>query len=190
MDLKKTNLNEQFKFLLARQDILAYIVMAVVILLVAIKFHSFQLGKINRAKNRIVEENKKNDLISNIGKVERKILPYREFLSRKEQMEIINDVSRIAREIGVKVNSIQPLAVSKEDGFTKISFSLSLEATYHKLGKFINRLERSQMFLRMERLNLAPIATSAQRVLKSGYNVSLDDTILRGNLTLSILYLE
>ncbi|MDD4909980.1 MAG: type 4a pilus biogenesis protein PilO [Candidatus Omnitrophica bacterium] len=182
---KKINVNEQLKLLLARQDILAYIVMALIILFVSTKFYSFQTQKVERAKEAQSEENKKVDLLGGLVKIEQEAGPYQQFFSRREQVDIINEISGIARQEEVKVSSIQPLEIAKEKAFTREGFSISLEAKYHSIGRFVNRLERSGSFFRIEKLSLAQQSRWSGKPDKQP-----EERVITATMQLTMLYVE
>lgn len=182
---KKININEQFKLLLARQDILAYIVMALIVLFASTKFYSFQMQKVERAREEQTEENKKVDLLGGLVKIEQEAGPYQQFFSGREQVDIINEISGIARQEEAKVSSIQPLEITKEKAFTRASFSISFEAKYHSIGRFVNRLERSGSFFRIEKLSLAQQSRRGAKPDKKS-----EDNLITANMQLTMLYLE
>lgn len=154
MDLKTTNINEQLKLLSSRQDLLAYFVLAGVLIFSAVKFSSIQKEKVDDLNRQVAEETNKNEVVERISVVEKELQPYKSFFSEKQEAEIINTISNLARDMGVKIISLTPSQVTKEGEFIKRSFDLACDASYHNLGKFVGKLETCPLFIRIEDLNM------------------------------------
>lgn len=91
-------------------------------------------------------EIKKNAVLENIGRLEKKIDDYKTLLPKRDVGETINTINNLARGAAIKIVSIRPLAAEERTAnYVKSSFEISLSASsYHALGKFISNLESYQ----------------------------------------------
>jgi hypothetical protein len=90
-------------------------------------------------------EAKKNEVLVEINIMERKIDSFGKLLTRKDASTAMNAVGNIAKETGIKIVSIKPEPEQKFPDYTKLLFTLIINADgYHSLGKFISRLESSE----------------------------------------------
>lgn len=90
-------------------------------------------------------EIKKNAVLQNIGRIERRIADYKAMLPQRDPSEAINAVNDIARACDVKIVSIRPAVSEEKAGYVISGFEASLSApSYHALGRFISSLENYQ----------------------------------------------
>lgn len=121
--------------------------LAVIILafIIAGNIHKQQTKEIESLKSKKNMETKNNAAIENIGKLEKSINAYKNLLVKKDVSSVINTVSNIAKESGVKIISVRPVSEKKYPDYIKFPFSLMLSAAdYHTLGGFISRIESYQ----------------------------------------------
>ncbi len=82
------------------------------------------------------------------------------FLSKDDSSFLISEINRVAKEIGLRLNTISPQGLKdiggkKQDDFYYIPISLTFATGYHSLGRFINRLEKLEFSLRFEDVKLS-----------------------------------
>ncbi len=118
---------------------LAVVLLAII---VALGIYSKQARDIELLKNTKEVESKKNVVLDNIGKLEKRVDAYRELLKNKDTESIIGSISDMAKESGVKIISIKPETRQKYQDYVKLPFSLVVNSfEYHSLGDFISRIE-------------------------------------------------
>ena len=104
--------------------------------------HKQQTKQIESLKSNNNMETKKNTAIENIGKLEKSINVYKNLLVKKDASSVINTISNIAKESGVKIISVRPVSEKRYPDYIKSPFSLMLSAAdYHTLGRFISKIE-------------------------------------------------
>lgn len=76
---------------------------------------------------------------------------------------ILENLSRLANENGMKIDNIKPLSdqerlVSEKKGRSYLALPIELQAKagYHNLGKFLNRLERGEIFFKIKDFTVTP----------------------------------
>jgi Tfp pilus assembly protein PilO len=151
IDLQKTinNLFEAHKSLILN---LAFILLS---LFIANKLLKSQLKEIDALKAKKETEFKRSGVIITISSMEKKVAAYKILLPRKDPSSLINTVTTVAKESGVKIESIRPVQEQKFDDYTKVPFSVLLLApSYNSLGRFISKIENHQDFLMVDSLNI------------------------------------
>ena len=141
IDFKKINLNQIISF-----------VILIAVLLIALKIFQSQ-GKKNTQIILIQNEQKKrNEILLRIADQKKKHELYRETFRPRDNREIINRITNLAKADGVCINSLKPQeglfggrkAISQI--YNKKFFNLAIEVdSYHQLGKFISSLESDPM---------------------------------------------
>lgn len=110
----------------------------------------FISGKIYQQQNKTIESLrqqkeeviKKNEVLSNISVLEKRVGLYANLFNKKDADYSINTIGNVARESNIKITSIKPSAEQKSGQYTKVPLDLSVSAPgYHALAKFISRVE-------------------------------------------------
>lgn len=68
---------------------------------------------------------------------------------------LVKEAVALAEASGVQLTSITQEPPQQVEPFTRLAVSLQFNASYHELGGLLDRLERSDHFIRVERLRLA-----------------------------------
>jgi len=121
--------------------------LAVIIIafMIASNIYKQQTREIESLKSKSNTETKKNTVIENISKLEKSIGTYKNLLAKKDAGSVINTVSNIAKESGVKIVSVKPIAEQKHTDYIKFPLNLVLSVpNYHTLGSFISKIESYQ----------------------------------------------
>ena len=101
----------------------------------------------------LAEIKQKNELLANIKQVSVKIKNNENVISkRKDESWLINKISSIANEAKVNVVSVEPQRKISVGDYEKISVKVDLVCSYHRLGRFISRLENSPELLKIDSL--------------------------------------
>lgn len=116
--------------------------------------HKQQSKETESLKSRNSMETKNNAVVENIGKLEKSLAAYKNLLAKKDAGSVINTLSNIAKESGVKITSVRPLPEQRYPDYIKSPFNLVLSApNYHALGKFISKIESYQDVYIVEAIN-------------------------------------
>ena len=67
---------------------------------------------------------------------------------------LAQEVVARAQKIGVQLTSITQDAPQQLDQYTRLAVNLQLTASYHQLGAFLDEVESSPYFIRVERLSV------------------------------------
>lgn len=67
---------------------------------------------------------------------------------------LVQHAATLAREAGVELAAISPENPQSVQSFTRLSVTLSFEAAYHQVGRFLDAIEQSGYFIRVERLTI------------------------------------
>jgi len=103
------------------------------------KNQSMEIVSVNENKE---SEEKKNTVLEEISRLERKMDDIKKFINNKDVLLTINTLSDIAKEASVRIASFKPLPEQDFPNYKRYPFELTLESgSFHNLGKFINSLE-------------------------------------------------
>ncbi|MCX5707177.1 MAG: type 4a pilus biogenesis protein PilO [Candidatus Omnitrophica bacterium] len=117
----------------------------IIALIVATNLYKKQLANTELLKVKISEEEKKNQILENIGQLDNKINSYRKLLVKREVSLVMSDISNLAKDTGVKIISIKPGEEEHLANYDKSIFDLTITVpNYDMLGGFINKVETYQ----------------------------------------------
>jgi len=75
---------------------------------------------------------------------------------------VLGELNAICRECGVALTSLMPEKEAADAGaFQKVFWKVTLVGPYHRVGLFLNRLEKARYFLAVEDFALAPAKDGA-----------------------------
>lgn len=87
-------------------------------------------------------ELKKNDVLSEISRLEKTIKLYKNLLSKKDVSSVMNTISNIARDSNVILISIKPESEENQPLYIRSPFILVIGTdSFHAIGKFISMIE-------------------------------------------------
>lgn len=126
-------------------------------LLVAFRIYTGQEKEIAGLKQQKENEIKKNMLLEDIQRLEKKLTSYKEFLNKKDVSESIRKLSNVAKVSTVNIISLTPQEAEQTPYYTLYPFNLTILAQdYHFLAKFINKLEKDDDIYMIKLLSIAP----------------------------------
>ncbi|MDI6605997.1 MAG: type 4a pilus biogenesis protein PilO [Candidatus Omnitrophota bacterium] len=126
-------------------------------LLIAFRIYMGQDKEITGLKQQKENEVKKNIVLEDIEKLEKKLNSYKKFLNKKDILESIRKLSNIAKSSSVNIISLIPQEVKETPDYTLYPFNLSILAqNYHTLAKFINKLEKDDDVYMIDLLSITP----------------------------------
>ena len=75
---------------------------------------------------------------------------------------IVRDLVTLAQQAGIQLTSItQEAPQPSAQQLTRVAVAVQFSASYHQLGTFLDAIERSKRFIRVERLNIARVDPAA-----------------------------
>ena len=75
---------------------------------------------------------------------------------------LVNQVVALGEQAGLKFPTIDREAPQELPQYTRLAVTLQFRATYHQLGTFLDRVERSSHYFRVERLDVVRPGSAAQ----------------------------
>jgi Tfp pilus assembly protein PilO len=124
------------------KNALLNLVVILIALIIASNIYKTQNRQVESLKAKKENETKKNTVLEEISNLEKKINAYKTLLPKKDAGVIINNLTDIARQSGVKIGAIRPESEQSFTDYVKLPISLEISASdYHKFGKFISVVE-------------------------------------------------
>jgi len=119
---------------------------AIIILAMIITYNIYkrQTAILKSLKQQIDIETKKNDALSNIDQLEKRINAYKNYLGKKDLSLIIARIDGLAKDSNIKIFSFTPQPARDYPVYIKYPFSLTIAAKdYRCLSEFISKIEDS-----------------------------------------------
>ena len=69
---------------------------------------------------------------------------------------LVNEAMSLGERVGLQLSAIAQESPQEIQQFTRLAVTLELGASYHALGMFLDQLEHSGSFIRVERLEVSP----------------------------------
>jgi len=142
--------------------------MAIILLaiIIGVKIYQGQESQIKSLKKQTQTEIKSNEVFKNLTLLDDKVNAYKRSLKIKNTGEVMNTVSEIAKNMGLKIDSIRPMGEAAGDDYVKFSVSAVIRAkNYNQIGEFMNRLENDNAFFTVDSFRLSQNAQEKGLVL-------------------------
>ena len=165
MDLKKIN-----QFFLRHTNINCGIIALIIVFYLLFVFPSGlkvlmrKIGECSLLKAQIVETEKNwkdiDKFRKQVSQVKRKIDFYEKKLpGEKDLPAILEYLSDAARELNVKITEIKPSEQDKDKSaqvslYSETAILLKAECSYHQLGRFLNKLENADRFMKISDIEI------------------------------------
>lgn len=131
-------------------------------LIIAKNIYSGQVKTIEKQKTNKDIELKKNVLINDISRFEKRINAYKKVLYKRDTTSIINSITQIASSSQIKVTSVKPEREKEYAVYNEISIRLSIVASdYHKIGGFISKLENAPELYRIDSISIRALGQTS-----------------------------
>ena len=130
-------------------------VVVIVTLFIGVVFIVIPFLSKNKAfRADILHERDRNILIGTVRALDKHLKVYEKRLPKGRGVSwLLSQVSDMASEEGIDISSIKPGTPEKRGLYTKLYVEMDIGSTYHQLGRFISKVESSEKFLRVERIN-------------------------------------
>ena len=182
-----TNIKIDLDTLLKNKNTILNVALLILVLIISSYIYSWQNRMNAIVKDKIILENKKNELLKRLAGSEKRLFDYKEILKKKDNSAIITTISHLAQELRLKILSVKPEQEQDFPIYTKSSIRLSiLSEGFHRLGDFISKLETSADLYKIEVLNIKPgkaqaakAATGKKPETEQNLGLSVDIVITR-----------
>ncbi|MGB2869556.1 MAG: type 4a pilus biogenesis protein PilO [Bacteroidota bacterium] len=98
-------------------------------------------------------ELKKSNLISRKRELTSGLLKEAKFEERSE-VGVVGCLNRVSKEAGVQIRTLTPTEVKTSGASKEFGFKLELKGSYHRIGRFINRVETGPLATRIRKLEI------------------------------------
>ena len=116
--------------------------------------HEVRVIETQRAEERV-----KQETAAEVAALLHQIERYRKRLPQEPDPSwLVREVVALAQKSGVEIASITQTAPQALGQFTLLAASVQFRASYHQLGRFLDDIERSDRFIRVESIHVAPFA--------------------------------
>ncbi len=100
-----------------------------------------------------------------------------------ESSRFLAEVAKIAGQLNLKLRSISALPIEKRNELTKLTVDLDIDTEYNELGFFVSKLENSDLFISIDKLEITKSAEIDRSIIKSSV------VSLTGRFTVSTFFL-
>lgn len=133
------------------------IIIIIVVIIVAYNIYNSQVKNIESLKKKIVMEQDKNKVLTNLVDLKTKLDAYLALLGRKEVRIFMSSIQNFAKESSVNIVSIKPRTEQPKADYIILPFDLSVTARdYNSLARFINKIENSKDVYFVDSSSIAP----------------------------------
>ena len=113
-----------------------------------------------------------------IVQMERRIKKYEDKLpERREVPKLFRELDEIAEHSQIKIISVGSEQSEESQHYLRYWRSLDLEGGYHELGRFINKLESSGRFIKVDDIQ---VSSNPENVLKHNIKLTVSTFVSRG----------
>ncbi|MBU1146868.1 MAG: type 4a pilus biogenesis protein PilO [Candidatus Omnitrophica bacterium] len=112
------------------------------------------LSKSKAFRAEILHERDRNVLIGTVRALGKHLKVYEKRLPEGRSVSwLLSQVSDMASGENIEIASIKPGTPEKRGLYTRLYVEMDITSTYHQLGRFMSKIESSEKFLRVERIN-------------------------------------
>ena len=151
---------------------------AVIILTIIImsNIYKSQAKTMKSVREKIDAETQRYEVLGYMNKSERITTAYNNLINKKDISLAINTISNIARDAKINIIFIKPATTEVYPVYTKFPFNLVVNANYHEIGKFINKLESHPDIYFIDKIIIRPKEATGRESAKE-YNLNVELTI-------------
>lgn len=119
------------------------------------KVHSLRLAKEKELEEKKAKVAQLDALRERVAEAEDQIAYFeRRLPNSPEAPELFEQLKRIAWQTGLRYTAFDRLPPVKHKMYTEILMSISLIVDYHGLGEFVNRIETSDRFAKVDNIDI------------------------------------
>ncbi|MFH1094354.1 MAG: hypothetical protein V1739_09440 [Candidatus Omnitrophota bacterium] len=117
------------------------------------KQSDIRLKKMKIQRQRVKLENEVGVNLNELTKIRKKMTTI------QESSRFLAEVAKIAGQLNMKLTAITALPRETRNDFIKLSVSLELDTTCHELGLFVSKIESSEVFMAIDKMELSSVVT-------------------------------
>jgi Tfp pilus assembly protein PilO len=142
------------------------VVVLIIGVVVALQVYKGNLKKIEVLRGQQDAERKKNELLSEISQLDAKLDAFRNTLSPKDVNTVMNSITVLAQETGLKIMSFRPSIDQPYPEYVKSPYNLEVSAPdYHSLGRFVSKVESASEMYMVDRMNIRTSSADAKELV-------------------------
>jgi type IV pilus assembly protein PilO len=143
------------------------------------KVHSLRLAKENELSEKRAKVAQLDDLRGRVAEAEGQIAYFEKRLPNSpEAPELFEQLKQMAWQTGIRYTSFDRIEPVKHKMYTEIPMKISLVVDYHGLGAFINRIENSDRFAKVDNID---IQTNTEDYTRQVVELNLSTFIFQSN---------
>ena len=120
------------------------------------RIHQWQQQQVRLIQQQIVEERDKQRAQADVATLLQQVEQYRTRLPHEANASwLVQEVLAIGKKAGVQLTTVSEEAPQKFQQFTRLGVNLQCKASFHQLGTFLDYLERSNHFIKTERMTVS-----------------------------------
>lgn len=118
--------------------------------------HARQQERVHLIQTQAAQEQTKRQSQHDVAALLEQVEQYRKRLPPEPEASwLVREVVALGHKAGLELATISPESPQQFQQFTRLGVSVQFEATYHQLGEFLDYIERSDSYIRAERLVLS-----------------------------------
>lgn len=147
--------------------------------------HKPQQRQLSVVRAAITAEQTRQQTVSAIADALQQVEQYRGRLpGEPDPSWLVRHVVSVAEHTGVQLTSIGQEPPQRFEQFTRLAVRLQIAASYHRLGTFLDLLERSPFFLRVDSLDIAQPPSSQDHAQPEDVTMTLSTMYLPPGATI------
>ena len=144
--------------------------------------HKPQQHQLGLVRDQVAAEHTRQETAATVAATLHEIERYRKQLPEEPDPSwVVQEAGRLAEQSGVQLTTISKEPPQRLDTFTRLAVRIQVTASYHQLGTFLDHLERSDRFIRVDAVDIPKIRNAADQV--EGISLTLSTLYLPSGLT-------
>jgi Tfp pilus assembly protein PilO len=116
--------------------------------------------KVSKLTQEIADESKHNILLESIHRLQMRLEErQKHLLPTLESAWLMNRLTQLTASMGLTLLSIQPEKFPASEKLQGVSIGMALNCSYHQLGQLVEKIENSDIFMRIQELNMEKAVT-------------------------------
>ena len=114
-----------------------------------------QERQLNEIRGQVREERIRQETAAGVAASLNQLEQYRTRLPNEPDPSwLVGEVAALAEASGVQLTTISQEPPQQFESFTRLAVKLQVTASFHQVGTFLDHLERSNRFIRVERVDI------------------------------------
>ncbi|MCM8779631.1 MAG: type 4a pilus biogenesis protein PilO [Candidatus Omnitrophica bacterium] len=155
-----------------KKSLIVNLIVVVILVMAGVWVYNYQAKVLQGLNQQKEEETRKNAIIEQIGRSEKKMFAYKRLLYRKEISALVSLINKLAAANKIKISSISPMPEDIRDYYIKQGIRLEISAkSYHDVANFVSALEKAPEIFVVETASM--VAAAATEKDSSGIKANL-----------------